>query len=198
MTSRRNLAQSFVVPRFRIVGKQATPVVVLAMLGLAMALVGSTSAQGAETYAEAYRLASKTGQPMVVLVGAEWCAPCQKMKREVIPQVRRRGLLGRVAFAMVNVDRERDLSKRLVRGGRIPQLLMFRPTPKGWRLSKLTGEQSVPSVEAFIDHGLKRDAATKAETVQASHVQTLQVETSAAQSEQAPASASDTEASQSE
>ncbi|HUT89527.1 MAG TPA: thioredoxin family protein [Thermoguttaceae bacterium] len=150
--------------------------VLFAHVGLAM-LLASSIAQGAETYAEAYRLASQTGRPMVVLVGAEWCGPCQTMKQNVIPQIRRRGLLGRVAFATVCVDRQRELGKQLTRGGPIPQLLMFRRTYQGWRLSRLTGGQSVGDVEAFIDEGLKRDAAEKKAEV--------------AQTEQAPQAPSD-------
>jgi thioredoxin-like negative regulator of GroEL len=132
-------------------------------LSLALLLEASMLAQDTESYASAYHLATQTGRPMVVFVGAEWCGPCQTMKREVIPQVKRRGLFGRVAFASVNVDRERELGKRLTRGGPIPQLLMFRRTARGWRLSRLTGGQNARKVEAFINHGLNRDAATKAE-----------------------------------
>lgn len=122
----------------------------------------SSVAQAAETYAKAYRLANRTGRPMVVLVGAEWCGPCQNMKRKVIPQIKRRRLFGRIAFATVNVDREKALGKQLIRGGPIPQLLMFRRTRRGWRMSRLTGGQSVDMVAAFIDDGLKRDSAEKA------------------------------------
>ena len=145
--------------------KPALKPVLLTLFGLVVVPEASSIAQGAETYAEAYRLASQTGRPMVVLVGAEWCGPCQTMKQNVIPQVRRRGLLGRVAFATVCVDRQRELGRQLTRGGPIPQLLMFRRTNQGWRLSRLTGGQSVGKVEAFIDDGLKRDAAEKKEVV---------------------------------
>ncbi len=191
MTCMRNPSQRMWIPRSRVGLNRAAPAFVFAWLGLAMAVPASNPAQASETYAKAYHLANKTGRPMVVLVGADWCGPCQRMKREVLPQVRRGGLLGRVAFAMVNVDREPKLGRSLRRGGPIPQLLMFRRTPKGWRLSRLTGGQSVPKVEEFIDHGLQRDAAAKAETVQASHVQTSQTEPSEVQSEPAPATADD-------
>jgi thioredoxin-like negative regulator of GroEL len=136
-------------------------------LGLALLLEVSVLVPGTDTYAAAYRETTKTGRPMVVFVGAEWCGPCQTMKREVIPQIRRRCLRGRVAFAMVNMDRERELARRLTRGGPIPQLLMFRRARDGWRLSRLKGGQTVGTVEAFIDGGLQRDAAAKeAETGQ--------------------------------
>jgi len=109
---------------------------------LAAALQLSILAPGADTYAEAYRLTAKTGRPMVVMVGAEWCPACKAMETNVIPQVRRRGVLGRVAFAIVDLDRQRNLGRTLTRGGPIPQ-----------------GAQSAPQVEAFIDAGLKRHAS---------------------------------------
>jgi len=130
-------------------------------LSLAALLQVSMLAPAGDTYAEAYRTTTKTGCPMVVMVSAHWCPACQTMKEHVIPRLRRRGLLRRVAFATVNVDHERELGRTLTRGGPIPQLLLFRRTPDGWRLSRLTGGQSVHTVEAFIDRGLKRDEAAK-------------------------------------
>ena len=57
-----------------------TPVVLVLFVVVVLA-EASAVAQGAETYAEAYRLANQTGRPMVVLVGAEWCGPCRNMKQ---------------------------------------------------------------------------------------------------------------------
>ena len=138
---------------------------------LAAALQVAILAPAADSYAEAYRLTAETGRPMVVMVSAEWCCACQTMKKNVIPQVRQRGSLRRVAFAVVNLDRQRKLGKKLTRGGPIPQLLMFRKAPDGWKLSRLVGGQSVPKVEAFIDAGLKRQTSSK-ETPAAANRQT--------------------------
>lgn len=124
---------------------------------LQLSIVASTT----ETYAEAYRLTSQTGRPMLVFVSAEWCMACKSMERKVIPQIRQRGLLEKVTFAVVNFDRERALVRKLIRGGPLPQLVMFRRTPEGWRRSRLIGGQNVGSVEKFIDWGLKRDQATR-------------------------------------
>jgi thioredoxin-like negative regulator of GroEL len=121
----------------------------------------SIVASPTETYAEAYRVTAQTGRPMVVFVSAEWCTACKSMERKVIPQIRQRGLLEKVAFAVVNFDRERELVRKLIRGGPIPQLVMFRKTPEGWRRSKLIGGQNVQAVEKFIGWGLKRDRATR-------------------------------------
>jgi thioredoxin-like negative regulator of GroEL len=107
-----------------------------------------------ETYTEAHRATVASGKPMVVMVGADWCPPCQTMKRTILPKVRERGLLRKVAFAIVNFDRERELARKITGGGPIPQLIMFRRTANGWASKKLIGSQSVETVEQFIEGGL--------------------------------------------
>jgi thioredoxin-like negative regulator of GroEL len=98
---------------------------------------------------------------MVILVGADWCPACQTMKNEVVPQVKRRGLLGRVAYAVVNLDRQKDLGQQLVADGPIPQFIMYRKTREGWKRRRLVGGQSAETVEAFIKEGLELDKNDK-------------------------------------
>ena len=114
----------------------------------------SMTAVPADTYTAARRQAVG-GKPMVVFVSTEWCGPCQKMKKDVIPEVRRRGLLKKVAFAIVNPDRDGKLARKLTGGSRaVPQLIMYRKTKDGWRRRKLVGGQSVATVEEFIQDGI--------------------------------------------
>jgi thioredoxin-like negative regulator of GroEL len=115
----------------------------------------------AQTYAEARRAVEKTGKPIVVMVGTDWCSPCQTMKKTILPSVRAHGLLRRVAFAMINPDKDTELANEITGGGPIPQLVMFRKTSKGWVRKKLIGGQSVEAVEEFINDGLASDAADK-------------------------------------
>lgn len=127
----------------------------------------SLLATGANEYAEAHKVHSDTGQPMVLLVGAEWCPGCVQMKNNVLPRVARRGLLRRVAFAHVNTDHDSRVARSVMQGGTIPQLIMYRKTATGWKRHMLVGAQSPERVEAFINNGLELD---KAERVQASNV----------------------------
>jgi thiol-disulfide isomerase/thioredoxin len=124
-------------------------------LSLAVVLQMSLLATGENSYAEAHQQVLKTGEPMVVMVTADWCPACQTMKTTVLPQVQEHGLLRRVIFTIVNVDREQELGKRLVAGGPIPQLLMYRRTDDGWRLRRLIGGQSTATVEEFINQGIE-------------------------------------------
>ncbi len=114
-----------------------------------------------ETYADARRTTTETGKPMVVMVSTDWCPPCQTMKKTILPRVRERGLLKKVAFAIVNPDRDRDLAEKLTGGGPIPQLVMFRKRGDGWVRKKLVGGQNVETVEQFIAEGLAQDEADK-------------------------------------
>ena len=107
-----------------------------------------------ETYTEARRIVTETGKPLVVMIGTDWCPPCQTMKKTVMPRVREDGLLRKVAFALVNPDREHDLAEKLTGGGPIPQLVMFRKKGNGWVRKKLVGGQSVEAVEQFIKEGV--------------------------------------------
>ena len=133
----------------------------MSSLTVAAILQASILSTGAETYADARRAVDRTGKPMVVMVGTDWCAPCQRMKRSVLPQIRERGLLRKVAFAVVNADQQGKLARQLTGGGPIPQLVMYRKTRVGWRRRKLVGGQSVQAVEKFIKEGVALQEADK-------------------------------------
>jgi thiol-disulfide isomerase/thioredoxin len=106
---------------------------------------------GAQTYDDAYRTTNDTGKPLVVMIGTEWCPACVQMKQSVIPQVKRNGVLKKVAFALVNSDEQGPLAQRLMRGGSIPQLIVFRKTASGgWKRNELIGAHSASEVESFI------------------------------------------------
>jgi thioredoxin-like negative regulator of GroEL len=114
-----------------------------------------------ENYADAQKATVKSDKPMVVMVGADWCGPCQMMKKTILPQVREHGLFKKVAFAIVNFDRQRELAKKITGGGPIPQLIMFHKTKDGWATKKLVGSQSVEAVEQFIKEGLASNSDKK-------------------------------------
>lgn len=136
-------------------------------LTLAAVLQASLLATGNETYAEAHRQNQQTGQPIVVMVGADWCPACVMMKNSVINQVRQRGILRKVAFAMVNLDREQQLGQQLTAGGPIPQLIVYRQTEAGWKCQKLIGGQTVETVESFISSAVQAtDTKRPAQTPQ--------------------------------
>ncbi len=126
-----------------------------------LALTASELEAEAETYAAAYEAILESGRPMVVMVGTDWWPPCQAMRRQVLPALRRRRWFGRVVFARVNSEREARLARRLTGGGPVPQLVMFRRTPEGWVRRKLVGRHNLETVERFIEQGIALDEATR-------------------------------------
>jgi thioredoxin-like negative regulator of GroEL len=140
----------------------------LVVIALFSAAVGASDG---ETYQDAHQATMKTGKPMLVMVSTEWCAPCQYMKKEIIPQVRERGMLSRVSFAMVNPDHDQELAHQLIGSGPVPELIMFRKTPRGWVRRVLIGGQSVEGVEQFIKEGIAagEDEAKQDDSVEKSN-----------------------------
>jgi thiol-disulfide isomerase/thioredoxin len=116
---------------------------------LQVAAVGA----GGRDYATAYHQAIDSGKPLVVLVGADWCPGCQQMKNAAIPEVEKHGGLSKVAFAHVNTDNQHELAGKLMRGGSIPQLVMYYKTPDGWKREQITGATSAGAIQAFLNKG---------------------------------------------
>jgi len=111
-------------------------------------------ATSGNVYQDAYKQAEKEGKPFLVLVGAEWCPGCRVMKDDVIPELDRDGGLQEVVFTTVNTDEKPTLSRRLLRGTSIPQLVMFARTARGWRRTELTGVQDSGRIRQFIKRGV--------------------------------------------
>ena len=130
-------------------------------LGLTIVLQAAVLATSAETYSEAHKATTEKGYPLVVVVGASWCPACQEMKASVIPELKRHGVLHDVAFAQVDLDEEQQLGTQLTAGGPIPQVVVYRKTPLGWRLRRLIGGHDVRTVENFIAQGVAADEKDK-------------------------------------
>lgn len=114
---------------------------------------------GENSYADAYKASQESGKPLVVLVGADWCPACQRMKSAVIPQLRKEGGLDQVEFAIVNTDRDRELAHKLMSGGSIPQIVLFRKTADGWKRDQITGGTSVAGMKSFLAQHADQPAA---------------------------------------
>ena len=119
-------------------------------LVMAVVLQASVTASGEKTYAEAFHQSTKSGRPLVVMLGADWCPACVKLKNRIMPEVAKQGGLKGVELAYVDVDREPRLAKQLVKGGSIPQLVRFEKGPKGWESKHMIGAQSVGKVTQFV------------------------------------------------
>ncbi|MEQ8788398.1 MAG: thioredoxin family protein [Pirellulaceae bacterium] len=125
------------------------------MTGLTTSLL-LVLATGAQPYDKAYETVQSDGQPLLVLVGADWCPACQTMKSSTMARLEQKGKLQGVAFTVVNSDRQSSLAQKIMRGSSIPQLVMYEKTEKGWQRTQLTGGQSEGQIEAFIARAVSR------------------------------------------
>ena len=141
-----------------------------AFLQVSLALTGAEAKDAPKegTYDYAHKQVVKTGEPMFILVGAKWCPACVKMKRDVVPVIKRRGLLRKVAYAYVDLDQEKQLGRELTGRGPIPQMIMYRRTRKGWVQRKVIGGRSPEAVESFINETVALDAKEQEEIRHAS------------------------------
>ena len=101
-------------------------------------------------YSTAYENAQADDRPLLVLVTADWCPPCQKMKNTTIPELMSRDAFDGFHFATVDYDRENELATELVGGRGVPQLLMFEKQDGRWVRRYITGYKTAASVEAFM------------------------------------------------
>lgn len=119
-----------------------------ACLQMSLAVVAADA--GPKSYGDAYRESEKTGKPLVILIGADWCPGCNTMKHSVIPALKKEGEMSQVSFATVNTDEERELASKLMQGGSIPQLIVYQKTETGWQREQVTGAKSVSETRGLL------------------------------------------------
>jgi len=101
-------------------------------------------------YRTAYENAQAGNRPLLVLVTADWCPPCQRMKNSTLPELMSRDAFADFHFATVDYDRENDLAKQLIGDRGVPQLLMFEKYEGKWIRRHITGYKTADTVQAFI------------------------------------------------
>jgi thioredoxin-like negative regulator of GroEL len=132
------------------------------MLAASLAMHFALAAASAQPYDSAYQQAQANGQPLVVLVGADWCPGCRTMKHNVMARLERSGRLSNVSYTTINTDAQSDLAGQLMQGGMIPQLIVFSKQEDGrWRREQITGAASETQVSALIARAQRAQAVAK-------------------------------------
>lgn len=101
-------------------------------------------------YKTAYNKAQQGDKPLLVLVTAEWCPPCQVMKSTTIPELMKKNAFKDFHYATVDLDIDQKLARQLIGTGGVPQLIMFEKKNKRWVKRYLKGIQTTNNVEAFM------------------------------------------------
>ncbi len=118
-------------------------------LALMLAVTLATN-EVSDEYDAACAKAEKEKKPLLVLVGANWCASCQVMKKETIEPMKGSGELDDVVVAVVDKDARPELAEQLMRGSTLPQVVMFKQDADGWKRYSLTGMQSKSRLRELI------------------------------------------------
>ena len=129
-------------------------------LALMMAFTGATN-EVSDEYDAACAKAEKEKKPLLVLVGASWCASCQVMKRETIEPMKGTGELDGVVVAVIDKDARPELAEQLMRGATLPQIVMFKQDADGWKRFSLTGMQSQSRIRELLRRAKESATAAK-------------------------------------
>ncbi len=106
--------------------------------------------QSPVNYNTAFERAQAGDKPLLVLVTATWCPPCQVMKNTTIPQLMQKEAFKNCHWATVDFDAEHEIAMQLTEGKGVPQLIMFEKRDGKWVRRRIAGYKNVPTVEAFI------------------------------------------------
>lgn len=112
------------------------------VLTLLLAVTGPNDSNKPLTYEEAMQKAQQEKKPILILVGAKWCASCEVMKRETIEPMKAGGELKDVVVTYVDKDERPELAHQLMKGETLPQTVMYCKDAEQWRRLSLTGLQT--------------------------------------------------------
>lgn len=112
-----------------------------------------TTVQKPLTYADAFKKAKIGDKPLLVLVTADWCAPCRQLKESTLPTLFQRDTFRNFHFAMMDYDKEPEIAAELIGDRGLPQLIMFEKSNGKWLRRTINGNKgihSVYTVESFV------------------------------------------------
>lgn len=122
------------------------------MLHLAMALMfAATNASDKPLqYEDAFAKADKEEKPLLIIVGAQWCASCQIMKKETMQPMKDSGALDKVVVTYIDKDKRPELAEKLMRGPTLPQVVVYSKNTGSWKRYSVTGMQSKKRVAELL------------------------------------------------
>jgi len=122
----------------------------VAALTLLAVISAPTTSEESIPYDAAYRKAHEEKKPLVVLVGADWCAACKTMKTETIHSMKDAGAFKEVVFTQIDKDGQPEIAQQVMQGNMLPQIVVFCEGDQGWKRFSLTGMQSERRVRELI------------------------------------------------
>jgi thiol:disulfide interchange protein len=121
---------------------------------LMMMAVTGLAVDNPTDYKIAYQNAQNGDKPLLVLVTAKWCPPCQVMKSTTIPTLMAKQAFKDFHYATVDLDAEEALARQLIGNRGVPQLILYEKHNDKWVRRYLRGMQTPETVEAFVAQAL--------------------------------------------
>ena len=109
-----------------------------------------------ETFETAAKQAATNRQPGVALLTADWCGPCKRFERDILPGLLQDCVFDPPYFCLVDIDSQKDVADNLFQKDRhIPQLVKFDASIDGETITvksvdRLVGPKSEAQVKAFL------------------------------------------------
>ena len=101
------------------------------LLMMSVAILATTGNEPTD-YRTAYQKAKRGDKPLLVLVTADWCPPCQTMKNTTIPRLLSKDAFKGFHYATVDLDAEEILARKLIGNRGVPQLIVFQQNKGRW------------------------------------------------------------------
>ncbi len=119
-------------------------------VAIVIAAISGINTSQPTSYKTAFLRAQQDDRPLLVLVSAKWCPPCQMMKRSTIPQLIEANKFQGFHFATVDLDDNPVDARNLIGTRGVPQLVLYERQNGQWKSRFLSGFHDVASVETFI------------------------------------------------
>ncbi len=111
-----------------------------------MVLAAFTPSGIHSTYESAKADSDISKKPLIVVVGASWCSPCNKMKKEIHANA------SSFTYAnLVIVDYKSKWGRELYTGSSVPAIVKFKWNGSKWIKTIRTGYQSQRSLKRWIN-----------------------------------------------
>jgi thiol-disulfide isomerase/thioredoxin len=115
-----------------------------------MSFVGSANAEFYGTdYNKAIATSKAKDEPLVLMITASWCSPCQAQKKIIEGMVKDGTLPKGVHVAYVKYDSE--LAKKIRVSKSVPQLIRYRKVDGVWKKAVHIGYLKTPKLMEFLN-----------------------------------------------
>ncbi len=125
--------------------KLAALLIAALIIILLLVLTAPAKAEIHDSYSKASAASQADHKTFVIVIGADWCGPCKKMKAMIKanPSVAASGHL-------VILDYKDPIAKKLYSGSSVPALVRFQWDGKKWVKTTITGLLSYNQLKRFI------------------------------------------------